>query len=328
MRKLLLPIDVLIAPFAFVCAKFLVAVKRFGKKRLPLSMGAVLGAGMLPVRKHYYEPFVDASMLGKSLRLPRSLPGIDWNQKEQLELLQTFRFTPELQDVPLDGSGQDGKFYLRNGLFVSGDAEYLYNMIRIKKPRKVLEVGSGFSTLIAARAISRNVADDPSYSCEHTCIEPYEMPWLESTGVRVIRQRVEDQGMDLFTTLGENDILFIDSSHMIRPQGDVLFEFLEILPRLARGVIVHVHDIFSPRDYLDEWVFQDLRLWNEQYLLEAFLIGNSDWKIIGAVNLMRHNHYELLAGKCLDLRSEREPGSFYMQRRSVSAVAVEVDADA
>ena len=81
------------------------------------------------------------------------------------------------------------------------------------------------------------------------------------------------------------DILFIGSSHVIRPQGDVLFEYLELLPTLKRGVIVHVHDIFSPRDYPQSWLLDEVRLWNEQYLLEAFLTDNEHWKSNGIIEL-------------------------------------------
>ncbi|MDR2358391.1 MAG: class I SAM-dependent methyltransferase, partial [Prevotellaceae bacterium] len=122
----------------------------------------------------------------------------------------------------------------------------------------------------------------------------------------------EDVGVDFFRQLEANDILFIDSSHVIRPQGDVLFEYLELLPTLTRGVIVHIHDIFSPRDYLAHWVISEVRLWNEQYLLEAFLSFNSTWKILGALNFLHHNHYDLLKEKCPKLTPDTEPGSFYI----------------
>ena len=123
---------------------------------------------------------------------------------------------------------------------------------------------------MAIRAIQKNCLDDPKYHCEHVCIEPYEQPWLEKTGVSVRRELIEDVDFAFFSKLRENDVLFIDSSHIIRPQGDVLFEYLELLPRLSKGVIVHVHDIFSPKNYLKQWLEDDVRFWNEQYLLKAF----------------------------------------------------------
>jgi hypothetical protein len=167
---------------------------------------------------------------------------------------------------------------------------------------------------MAIKAIDRNYDDDPHYKCEHICIEPYEMPWLEEAGVSVVRKKVEDVELSFFSKLQDNDILFIDSSHIIRPQGDVLFEYLELLPSLNKGVIVHVHDIFSPKNYLKQWLIDEVRIWNEQYLLEAFLLHNSSWTIVGALNYLHHNHYEKLKSVAPFLTPEREPGSFYIQK--------------
>src|SRR5690606_29222842 len=99
-------------------------------------------------------------------------------------------------------------------------------------------------------------------------------------GVEVLRKKVEDIPLEYFRQLQPNDVLFIDSSHVIRPQGDVLYEFLELLPDLPSGVFVHIHDIFTPFDYPEDWVKDHVRLWNEQYLLEAFLSFNRDFRIV------------------------------------------------
>jgi hypothetical protein len=103
------------------------------------------------------------------------------------------------------------------------------------------------------------------------------MAWLDRVDVELVRARVEDVDISVFKALKENDILFIDSSHVIRPRGDVLREILQIIPSLNKGVIVHLHDIFSARDYLAEWIYRDIKFWNEQYLLEAFLTSNKEW---------------------------------------------------
>jgi len=227
--------------------------------------------------------------------------------------LEEMRFEHELAHLANANAGPPA-FRLNNGSFESGDAEFLYQLIRARKPRRLFEVGSGNSTLIAREALARNSQEDPEYSCKHLCIEPYEAPWLESTGVIVLRQRVEVVDPALFLELEENDLLFIDSSHVIRPQGDVLSEYLQILPTLRPGVIVHIHDIFSPRDYPSEWVKERMLFWNEQYLLEAFLTENTSWRVIAALNLLRHRHYEALRRVCPYLTPSSEPGSFYMQK--------------
>lgn len=170
---------------------------------------------------------------------------------------------------------------------------------------------------MAKRAIEKNKLDDPSYTCRFICIEPYEQPWLETIGVEVVRQVVEKVDMQMFDMLGVNDILFIDSSHIIRPQGDVVKEYLEIIPNLKPGVLVHVHDIFTPRDYLEKWIVDDVRLWNEQYMLEALISENAKVKIVVAANYLAHNWPEQLAEKCPVFSEQRvgcEPGSFWFAR--------------
>lgn len=269
--------------------------------------------GVFPIRNHYFEPLFDSRALKRPLEQIRNLPGINWSVEEQLNLLECFCFNDELKGIPDSRTGEL-VFHFNNVSFESGDAEFLYNLIRLKKPARVFEIGSGNSTLMAIRAIDRNKKENAAYRCRHLCIEPYEQPWLEKTGVTVVRQRVEEVDKEIFAELGKDDILFIDSSHVIRPQGDVLFEYLELLPDLKAGVIVHIHDIFSPRDYPKEWVKDEVRLWNEQYLLEAFLTGNRDWKVIGALNYLHHNHHEYLWAKCPYLTRDSEPGSFYMQK--------------
>ena len=134
------------------------------------------------------------------------------------------------------------------------------------------------------------------------------MPWLERCGAAIVRKRVENLGTSLFAELDKGNLLFIDSSHVIRPQGNVLFEYLELLPTLKAGVFVHIHDIFSPRDYPKEWVVDDVKFWNEQYLVEAFLTANRDWRIVGALNYLHHNHFEALQAKCPFWREITNPG--------------------
>jgi hypothetical protein len=306
-------IDILILPAVVASALVLRFVRRIGVHKFPISKRAMLSVGLMPIRDHYYEPLFQKKHLLKPLSAERNLPGIDWNISAQLALLDTFQYEQELE-ILKDGYSDELTFHFQNGAFGAGDAEFWYQIIRTKKPARIIEIGSGNSTKLARAAILQNQLDDPTYNCEHTCIEPYEMPWLEKLGIGIIRQKVEEVDPILFDQLGHNDILFIDSSHIIRPQGDVLYEYLELLPSLKPGVIVHVHDIFSPRDYPEEWVLDEIRFWNEQYLLEAFLTSNLSWKILAGVNYLHHNHFEKLSQKCPKLKVDHEPGSFYMQK--------------
>lgn len=288
-------------------------VRRAGLQRLPVSHAALRRVGVLPVRNHYYEPWVDESMLERPLGDDRPLPGVDLAAERQLEFLRSFDYSTELMQLE-DPPGTPLGYRFGNRMFEQGDAELLYSMVRCMKPSRIFEIGSGNSTLVARKAIAANQREDADHVCKHLCVEPYEADWLEETGVRVVRQRAEKLGVEFFAELDDGDLLFIDSSHIIRPQGDVLFEFLELLPTLRPGVIVHVHDIFTPRDYPAEWVLEVQRLWNEQYLLEAFLSHNVEWQVLAAANHLKHHHFEQLRSVCPNLREHHEPGSFYIRR--------------
>lgn len=314
--KQLMPcVDVFFVPLVFISAWVLKIVRKAGIRKFPLCKNTLLGVGVFPLVNHYYDPQFDFRNNKHLFSTERNLPGINWNIQGQLNTLKEFVFSSELENIPTNKPiSEQPCFFMANETFESGDAEYWYQLIRSKKPRKIFEIGSGNSTLMAINAISMNKQDDPSYTCKHVCIEPYEMPWLEKTGVTVIRKKIEDVEISFFSELADCDILFIDSSHIIRPQGDVLFEYLQLLPSLNKGVIVHIHDIFSPRNYSNEWLMGDIRFWNEQYLLEAFLSHNTSWQIIGSINYLHHNHYESLKKTCPFLTPDREPGSFYIQR--------------
>jgi predicted O-methyltransferase YrrM len=320
LRKSLTPLfrilDILLSPFTLLASLLLLCIRKMRVANMPVSKSIFKKIGVFPILNHYYEPLFDDTLLKLPLDRERVLPGIRWNDQEQLALLEEFHYQEELSAIPFDKPDADLRFFYGNPSFGPADAEYLYCMIRHFKPARIIEIGSGYSTLMAQQAIKTNASADPSYRCAHICIEPYEMPWLEKTGVEVIRKVVEEVGLPLFASLGKNDILFIDSSHMIRPQGDVLFEFLEILPSLAPGVIVHVHDIFSPRDYTKKHLVEEVLFWNEQYLLEAFLTCNDQFRIVAALNYLKSHYPQEMFAKLPQLkeRPSHVPGSFWMAK--------------
>ncbi len=309
-------IDLAFAPIAIAASLMMRLIRGAGIYRLPQTVKVFRKLGVFPILDHYYEPLFNPAHLRHSLSVDRDLAGLDWNVGKQLDLLSKFDFNEELLAFPLSYQ-RDLQYFYRNGCFEDGDAEFLYNMIRYFKPRRIFEIGSGHSTLLATSAIEANGRSGSNYSCRHVCIEPYENKWLQQLTIELVRSPVERLDREFFGELEQNDILFIDSSHMIRPQGDVLFEFFEILPALKSGVLVHIHDIFSPKDYPHEWVFRDVRFWNEQYLLEAFMSFNSQFEIIGALNFLKHHYPQELARPCPVLRQHidsREPGSFWIRR--------------
>jgi hypothetical protein len=265
---------------------------------------------------HYYQPIIKLDMLPENyINIENELIGVDLDITSQLNLLGQFDYNEELKRIPLKKT-EEYRPYYDNITFQSGDAEILYNMIRYYKPKKIIEIGSGESTKFARLAIEQNRRDTQNET-EHICIEPFEQPWLEKLGITIIRQRVERLDLSLFRELSQNDILFIDSSHVIRTQGDVVFEYLNIIPSLAKGVIIHCHEIFFPREYPLIWIDGWKRFWNEQYLLQALLAHSSRYKPLLSLNFLAH-HYRSDLEKCCPIfqgkkEKAREPFSFWFQ---------------
>lgn len=270
--------------------------------------------GIAIYQHHYYHPFITEDDLARPLDLARNLPGIKLDAAKQIEFICSLLGRDEICEFA-SAENPDSRFRYDNGLYGYGDADVLYAMIRTFKPKQFIEIGSGQSTKVVRLAIEQNTSDDDQYVCRHICIEPYEQPWLEDFGVEVIREKAEHVDLSLFQSLGANDICFIDSSHIIRPQGDVLFEYLTLLPLLAPGVFVHVHDIFTPADYPKKWVIDRKLLWNEQYLLEAFLSMNQDYEVLIACNWLanRFNSDLKAALPGFALQQNEQPGSFWIR---------------
>lgn len=288
------------------------------RDRMPVTRRVLDRSHVSCINHHYYEPIVLPEDITQDLTAERNLPSLDLNIKEQLEILRNFKYGDEIRQIA-SRLKSELAFNFEQEMFGPGDAEYLYSMVRHFKPKKIIEVGCGQSTKMIRHALDKNANLDSEFACDDICVEPYENPWLESLGVQVIRRRVEQVEPALFRTLERNDILFIDTSHVIRTQGDVVCLYLNILPMLRSGVFVHAHDICTPRDYFPEWVLDDRRLWNEQYLLEAFLSFNSAFKITGALNWLWHNYREethrafpILAD--LPKIHNKDPRSFWLRR--------------
>jgi hypothetical protein len=299
-----------VIPAAYV----LLAYRRLDGGRLPRTTSRLRDIGVFPIRNHYYEPLFDPRQLSAPMQQDRRLPALDLNVPGQLAFLQQLDRADELLALRLRERRDDvTSFCILNESFPSGDADFLYQFLRQVKPAKIVEIGSGNSTKLARLALQKNQAET-GQATQHICIEPYEQPWLEQLeGVTVVRKRVEDCGIDWASELNAGDFLFIDSSHVIRPQGDVLTEYLEILPQLKPGVFVHIHDIFTPRDYLPDWLTNHVRFWNEQYLLEALLTNTKRYEVVAALNYLMHDHYDAFSRVCPYVTPEREPGSFYFR---------------
>ena len=170
------------------------------------------------------------------------------------------------------------EFSLENAYYTSPDAEVLYAMVRLHKPRCIIEVGSGNSTLLFRQAIN-----DGGLNTKLTSIDPNPRRQVEHHADEVIRARLETlYPQEISLRLQANDFLFVDSSHEIKTGNDVVTLFLTILPTLVPGVIIHLHDIFLPFDYPKEWIVDFGWGWNEQYLLQAMLQGGNEFEVLWA----------------------------------------------
>lgn len=248
------------------------------------------------IPNHYYQPIPDTLHLPTDAFNKKTMKGVSFNDDSQLKTLNKLaKFNREYsQFKKLDkrvNTQKDQKFYFDNKAFDNIDALVYYGLIRLYKPKKIIEVGSGWSTKIAAQACIENK------STELLSIEPYPQPILENgfDGLtKLYRQGVQSVNLGLFRKLEDGDILFIDSSHVVKIGSDVNYLFFEVIPRLKKGVYVHFHDIFFPYDYPKKWVLEERRFWSEQYLLHALLINNRGFEVVLANNYLIHKYPQKL----------------------------------
>ncbi len=266
---------------------------------------------------HYYSPIADlADLQQREERIwawRPELPGVDMRVNQQLKLLQNIRPYLSAIDYPVDAPPEADRYYYMNGMFPVLDAEFLFGALRMFKPGRVIEVGSGFSSLVMADANRRMF----NCSIDITCIEPYPRDFLVAgvEGItRLITSRLQEVNLALFDELESGDVLFIDSSHVSKTGSDVNFLFFEVLPRLKPGVYVHFHDIFLPDEYPKPWVLTEERNWNEQYLLHGFLMFNSQWQVVWMAHYMLSRHPEVVTSVFPRCPALGTGGSLWMQR--------------
>ena len=236
---------------------------------------------------HFYSPIPDPLELEERAgaiwgRADLKVPGIDLNDAHHLHVLGALfpSFMCEY-DYPETGRADERLqcFYNLNSEFGWLDSRTLFVLMRTWQPRRIIEVGSGYSSLLIADVNTRFLAG----RTEITCIEPFPRPFLRKSvpGIgRLIERKVQDVCLDDLCALEAGDWLFIDSSHVCKIGSDVNTLFLEVIPRLKPGVKVHVHDIFLPEDYPRAWVTELGYYWSEQYLLRALLSRSDAFRVL------------------------------------------------
>jgi predicted O-methyltransferase YrrM len=244
--------------------------------------GQVDKEGLYPAG-HYYSPIPSKSEVSayiESRNPPNdALPGVELRKHQQRDLLD--EYVGFYRELPFPHEKTVGKrYYYLNDWFSYADAIFLYCFLRKHMPKRIIEVGSGFSSAVILDTVDGFLSEKP----EITCIDPDTerlvslMMEGDRAKVELIDRKLQEVPMDIFSKLESGDLLFIDSSHVVKCGGDLCLLMFEILPRLNPGVFVHFHDVFYPFDYPSIWLRQG-RYWNENYFLRAFLSYNNQWNI-------------------------------------------------
>lgn len=271
----------------------------FELRRLLLRERDELGVELEGLKKslwvppgHFYSPIPPPDEVRKRedkiFRVPRAVPAVDLNEREQMQFFDAFK--GYYKELPFTEEKTDGlRYFFDNQNYSYSDAICLYSMIRHLKPERVIEVGSGYSSCVTLD--TNELFFGNAIGCSF--IEPYPALLLsliteaDKGRVEIIPTALQEVSLEYFSALRENDILFVDSTHVSRVNSDVNYIFFEILPTLNSGVYVHFHDIFYPFEYPKDWVYEG-RAWNEAYLLRAFLQYNDSFKIVFFNTFLEH----------------------------------------
>ncbi len=273
-------------------------------------------AGLHVVPKTYYSPIPDLKALPPDVWTRRSaMRGIRFDLDEQVAWLESFAGAIAEFAPPEQPTGRTGEYALANDSYGRVGADVLHGVVRGLEPRRIIELGSGHSTLIMAAAAERNRAD--GVATELRTFDPF--PTVAQPGLpglsRLDRLRAQDVPLDVFHTLEAGDVLFVDTTHTVKLDSDVNRIVLDVLPELAPGVIVHVHDIFLPYEYPRKWPEEMGLHWAEQYLLQAFLSGNAGFEVLAGVHALCQDRPEAMARLAPTWREGATASAFWMRRR-------------
>ncbi|MEM8805754.1 MAG: DUF4214 domain-containing protein [Cyanobacteria bacterium P01_G01_bin.38] len=253
----------------------------------------------------YAKSVIDFSLKG--------IAGIQLNEAEQLALLETFKTF--YQTLPFQsGKSEKFRFHYDNPAYSYPDSIFLHCFIRYLKPKKIIEVGSGYSSCMMLD--TNEYFFDNSIDC--TFIEPYPqlLKSLLKSGdferITIVGARLQEVDSSIFSSLDAGDILFIDSTHVGKAGSDVNKLFFEVLPLIKKGVFIHIHDIFYPLEYPDRWL-EAGRAWNEQYILRAFLQYNNVFKIRLFVDFIVRFHRDWLGANMSDCL-KNTGGSIWLEK--------------
>jgi len=264
--------------------------------------------GLQVVPKNYYSPIPDLRTLPAHIWDRRSeLRGIEWDLDAQVAWIERELADAMREFAPPPGYSPDNPSYGRVG------ADLLHGVVRGLRPRRIVELGSGQSTLIMAAAVERNRAEGAE--TELRTFDPF--PTVARPGLPGLASleavRAQDVPLDVFTSLQDGDVLFVDTTHTVKVDSDVNRIVLDVLPALAPGVLVHVHDIFLPYEYPRRWHEDSGFHWAEQYLLQAFLAGNPCFEVLAATFALCRDRPEAMERLVPTWRPGAEASAFWLR---------------
>lgn len=274
--------------------------------------------GLQVVPRTFYSPIPDLDALAPDAFEHRStLAGVRFDPDEQLEWARE-RLAGAMAefDPPATCLTTDPVYTRGTPSYPLLDATVLYGIMRTLRPRRVIELGSGASTLVTAQALLANAGDGAP--CELEVFDPYPSAIAQRLDgmARLHKRRAQDVELDAFAALEPGDVLFVDTTHTVKIGSDVNFVVLEVLPRLAPGVVVHFHDIFLPYEYPRRWLEDFGLYWAEQYLLQAFLAHNSDFDVLFAVAALARDRRSELTELLPPHVTPGAGAAFWLRRRS------------
>ncbi len=230
---------------------------------------------------HYYSPLVDRDEFisyKKYADKINDFPEINFNESQQLIVLK--EFTQFYKDLPFSDEPQkDLRYFYNNNFFTYSDAIGLFCMLRKVKPKRIIEIGSGFSSSIILDTNELFFNSKLNLTFIDPNAERLKKLLRENEHVEIIEQKIQEIDPKIFLSLNEGDFLLIDTSHVSKSGSDVNHIYFNILPIIKKGVFVHIHDIFYPFEYPDKWVIDEKRSWNELYLLRALLSYSNAFEI-------------------------------------------------
>ncbi len=244
------------------------------------------------------------------------MPGVDLRLGESLRFLSTALAPYITEYAPPDHApGTAHGYYRYNNMYPLVDGEILYAMLRHFRPRQVVELGAGYSSLAVSDALARNASEDRHARRE--VYDPYPAEFALAAGVNIRPVAAQDVPVEVFGQLGEADVLLIDTTHTVKAGGDVVRLLLEVLPTLAAGVIVHIHDFFRPYEYPRRFYVTDAHYWQEHYVVQAFLAFNPEFEVLIANNALTRSHPHEVAAIIpgADAAPGEAPGSALWIRR-------------